>query len=323
MPEMHRVTEAAMITKAAQPNRDIVTASNFASLQTFGANIAPGGVPTLARLLPDSLRALHLKLSDRGTAGCYSGCARSYVSEAAAAAAAEATVSPIAQLFANGNRRDAAAPAQAPFASRFPCLRELELRYERGPRSGAELLVLRGLPQLEVLTIGCWDGDRSGVRCWNCASLSRWDADALEVKDFTDDDLARLVAGLPRLRRLTLELVGGLSDAALHIVGRACRLLEHLELRGSFGLYQVCHAAEADVDECGRNSPLFPKLHLLRISGISRLLELDEQLQDHLSSESDDLDEPNQSDEPHGPAGPEKELKQQKEIGSEAKKRSV
>jgi hypothetical protein len=292
--EVHEAAETAATATVALPDSVTARQPYFAGLQRFATDIAPGAMAALAPFLPDTLTALHLQFSDRRSSRRSSRNADDASSDTATAVAGS-TISPLSHLFGNGARGQPNAAASATTttcAPRFPSLRQLELRYERGPESAAEFDVLRSLPQLEVLEIGGWDGDNSWDRCSSCDGFD--DDDALEADDFTDANLARLVAGLPRLRRLGLAILADLSDDALRMVGRACRQLEHLELRGKYDLYGVCRAAQEEGDECGQRCPLFPNLQSLWITGISRLFGPDESDEHHEPGELDQLDAPDE-----------------------------
>jgi hypothetical protein len=147
----------------------------------------------------------------------------------------------------------------------LPGLRKLAVLYGRLPLEAADFVALHLLPQLEVLRIGWWDGD---IDKWSRVSECDGDDDTVYVPNIGDAKLERLVGGLPRLRSLALLLGSSISDDGLRLVGRACRQLEHLELRGLYNLYDVCHAAEAHSDLYWDDSLLFTNLVFLRLTGI-------------------------------------------------------
>ncbi len=89
----------------------------------------------------------------------------------------------------------AAAPAGA------PNLRHLAtLHHSFGDVSKAELDALRRLSRLEALELSTWEFGPY----WTTSN--RWDDFSITARDFRDADLARLLAGLPRLRHLSLAL---------------------------------------------------------------------------------------------------------------------
>ncbi len=251
----------------------------FAHLQCLAARVARGALVTLARLLPRSLATLQLQVvnstrilsvvddDDDDDDGITCG----EVTDASAA-----TPPPIIQLLGdadgngggrNGEVAAAAAVAAEAACARWPRLRELAVQYDEGPLTATEFDALRLLPQLQVLTVGWYEhGDNWGLR-----SSCNWcnDDDALYAPEITDAELERLVTSLPRLRRLSLVLRSSISDDGLRLVGRACRQLEHLELRGHYYLYDVCLAAGKEVDEYGDRGPLFPNLVFLGLTGIN------------------------------------------------------
>ncbi len=270
-PKMHGAATTAATATASEYSRGSARDAYFVDLQHFEATVAPRAVAVLARLLPDTLTVLHLQIADAADPQC-SRCSGSVGGSHAEPAPPAAVGPPLTQLF--GTRRqmqhtDEHTDAAATGASRFTNLRELKLLYERGPDSGAELSLLRNLPLLEMLTIGAWDGNQSGRLCRNCSTFHN-NEEQLDVRDFTDDDLARMLAGLPLLRQLSLRLRSALSDGALKIVGRACRQMSRLDLGGSFDLHWACLTAEAEVGQWGAKAPLFPHLASLMVTRFSQ-----------------------------------------------------
>jgi hypothetical protein len=127
-----------------------------------------------------------------------------------------------------------------------PRLRVLTVSYYEPSSSvsRAELDALRRLPQLQTLEVLPWGGPNDFPVLGGAPLVGEEiEADALDAPGFADADLARLLAGLPRLECLALVLRSALSPDALQLVARACPRLVRLEMWGRFPLYSMCLAA--------------------------------------------------------------------------------
>jgi hypothetical protein len=235
----------ALVAKAAEHIFRATPQPYFIGLRNLSTGVAPEAVAALVRILPATLTALHLKVFDRGR----------YKTESA---------------YAGPTHR--AEEAVAARARHLPNLRELVLLYECGWDDAASFVALRSLSQLERLKIGWWNSSGWGDRCPCCA----WNCDLLPSFGFGDDELARLVAGLPRLKHLSLAIAAEISETALLQVGRACRQLEHLELLNHYDMYEMCHAG---TDECQDPLPMLPNLKTLRLVGIQGFDRFDERVE--------------------------------------------
>jgi hypothetical protein len=211
----------SVLTAAATvaPREDYSTAAElgfFAAIERLELTIAPSAIAALTRLLPVSLTRLRLRLTRADHVG------RNGMRQL-----------PLVQL-KDGLLAAAAAAAVPPWPAALhpvPNLRELVVQYKEGWASAADIDAVRCLPGLRVLEIGWWQSGNNSAFCSYC---SRFDDDThVGAPHFGDEDLDRLLSGLPLLRRLSMTLRSRMAADALLLARRKCPSLEHLELRGS------------------------------------------------------------------------------------------
>ncbi len=160
-------------------------------------------------------------------------------------------------------------------------------RYLRGLRSlkvswgtavalpPAELLALRALPHLHELVL-------------NAGGTFGW-SQQLTLDKLTDDDFTALAAGLPRLRSLGMRGQGrGLTVGVLRRLGQHCRMLEELDLGGTWDMSSWQEKDEGEgpggsdysyysdgrdgsngsSGSTRKTGPLFPRLTSLRLDDV-------------------------------------------------------
>lgn len=222
--EAEAAAAAAEGSDAAQQSYLLATRdAMFVGLQRLEASVTHDALATLARSLPESVVSLRLDIS--ACAG-----ASSINDRSSSADSHRAREPPLMQIVAA-----AAAP-------RLPHLRELVVCYDARAVSVAELAALRRLTQLEALQVSRWDAEEARSGCPCC-----WDFPVdreLDSPDFTDADLERLLAGMPRLTRLKLGLRSRMSRDAQTLVRRRNPQLKEVYLGMSRRPVEGCNIYE-------------------------------------------------------------------------------